>query len=251
VDNLPILLLLFAVGLVAGFVDAVAGGGGLLTLPALLYAGLPPQMAIGTNKLQSSFGSGSAMLHFVRSGRVRLRECAGGIICTALGAGAGALAVQMANPGFLRRIIPFLLISIALYFILSPRLGFEERHPRLSPAVFHLLFGLSIGFYDGFFGPGTGTFWATAYVLLLGFNLTSATAHTKVMNFTSNIVSLFFFVVGGVVCYPQGLVMGAGQYLGARLGARMVVARGAGFIRPVFLTMVVAISAKLLWDAFR
>ncbi len=242
-DNLLILLLLFAVGLVAGFVDAIAGGGGLLTLPALLYAGLPPQLAIGTNKLQSTFGSGSAMLLFVRSGRVRLRECVSGIVCTAIGAGAGAVAVQLTNPGFLRRIIPFLLIAIALYFILSPRLGFEERHPRMGRTMFHLLFGLCLGFYDGFFGPGTGTFWATAYVVLLGSSLTAATAHTKVMNFTSNLVSLLFFVAVGAVRYPEGLVMGAGQYLGAT--------RGAGFIRPVFLTMVVAISVKLLWDAFR
>lgn len=250
-DDLLILLLLFVVGLVAGFVDAVAGGGGMLTLPALLYAGLPPQMAIATNKLQSTFGSGSAMLHFVRSGRVRLRECAFGVVCTAIGAGTGAVAVQLVDPGFLRRVIPFLLLSIALYFVLSPGLGFEERHPRLGQMPFHLLLGLSIGFYDGFFGPGTGTFWATAYVLLLGYNLTNATAHTKVMNFTSNIVSLLFFIGGGAVRYPQGLVMGVGQYLGARLGARMVVTRGARFIRPVFLTMVVAISARLLWDAFR
>jgi hypothetical protein len=110
------------------------------------------------------------------------------------------------------------------------------------------MFGLGIGFYDGFFGPGTGTFWAMGYVALLGFNLTRATAQTKLMNFSSNAASLLFFMLGGRVLWLPGLVMGAGQLLGAQLGARVVVRRGSRFIRPVFLTVVLALTLKLLWD---
>jgi uncharacterized membrane protein YfcA len=116
--------------------------------------------------------------------------------------------------------------------------------------LFDVLFGLGLGFYDGFFGPGTGTFWAIAFVLMLGFNLTRATGYTKAMNFASNLGSLICFVWLGQVNYAAGITMGIGQLLGARIGARMVVARGSRFIRPVFLAVVLAVTAKLIWDAY-
>jgi uncharacterized membrane protein YfcA len=112
-------------------------------------------------------------------------------------------------------------------------------------------FGLLLGFYDGFFGPGTGTFWAMAYMLGLGFNMSRATGYTKVMNFASNISSLLFFLAGGKVLFLAGLIMGAGQLAGARLGARMVITKGTKFIRPVFLAVVFALTIKLLYDAYR
>jgi uncharacterized membrane protein YfcA len=243
--------LLFAAGLVAGLIDAMAGGGGLITIPVLLGLGMPPQTALGTNKLQGTFGSGSAMLHFVRAGVVDLRACGDGIVWTAMGAGLGTLAVQRLDPAFLRAVIPLLLIAMALIMLFSPSLGMADVRERMGRRTFFLVFGLSIGFYDGFFGPGTGTFWAMAFVLVLGFNLTRATAYTKVMNFTSNLVSLGFFFAGGFVSLPEGIVMGLGQFAGARIGSRLVITRGSRFIRPVFIAVVVAISAKLLWENFR
>lgn len=242
---------LFAVGLGAGLIDSMAGGGGLITIPALLGMGMPPQTALGTNKLQGAFGSGSAMLHFARAGAVNLRECAAGVLWTALGAAAGALAVQRLDATLLRAAIPFLLIAIAAVMLLVPRLGRDDARQRMGTKTFFLAAGLSIGFYDGFFGPGTGTFWAMAFVLLLGFNLARATAYTKVMNFTSNLVALVFFQVNGFVSLPEGIVMGLGQVAGARIGARLVITRGSRFIRPVFIAVVIAISAKLLWQNFR
>jgi uncharacterized membrane protein YfcA len=243
--------LLFAAGLVAGLIDAMAGGGGLITIPVLLGLGMPPQTALGTNKLQGTFGSGSAMLHFVRAGVVDLRACGAGMVWTATGAGLGTLAVQRLDPAFLRAVIPLLLIAMALIMLFSPSLGMADVRERMGRRTFFLVFGLSIGFYDGFFGPGTGTFWAMAFVLVLGFNLTRATAYTKVMNFTSNLVSLGFFFAGGFVSLPEGIVMGLGQFAGARIGSRLVITRGSRFIRPVFIAVVVAISAKLLWENFR
>ena len=246
-----LLPLLFATGLVAGLVDAIAGGGGLITLPVLLWTGIPPQYALGTNKLQSTFGSGSAMAHFAGAGTITLKESLEGIAFTAVGAAAGALTVQRLDPGFLRGIIPFLLLAIALYTLLTPRLGLEDIHPRLAKLPFYLCCGLAIGFYDGFFGPGTGSFWVIALMLGLGYNMTTATGYTKVMNFTSNIVSLAMFILGGHVYYTAGLVMGVGQLIGARIGAGLVLSRGARFIRPIFITMSLAITAKLLFDYYR
>jgi len=245
---------LFVTGLAAGFVDSIAGGGGLITVPVLLSSGLSPQDALGTNKLQATFGSGSAAFHFTHAGLVRLNDSVTGIIFTAIGAAAGTMLVvneRVARPELLKLIIPWLLIALALYLLLKPDLGSVPRKERMTTNIFHLTFGLLIGFYDGFFGPGTGTFWAMAYVMFLGYDLTQATAHTKIMNFTSNIVSLIFFSVAGHVLLVPGVVMGLGQMLGARLGSRTVIKQGASFIRPIFLTVVVAIASKLLWDYFR
>lgn len=240
------LSLLFGAAFVAGLVDAIAGGGGLITVPVLLSIGLPPQVALGTNKLQASFGSGSAMLHFVRAGRVKLGDCWQGIVWTALGSALGVWALQLLDPGLLRRIIPWLLGSIALYLLFTPCLGQEDIHARWSASIFYLVFGLLIGFYDGFLGPGTGSFWAMAFMLLLGYSMVRATAATKMMNFTSNATALLLFLLAGQVQYQAGFVMGVGQFLGARVGARLVTHRGAGFVRPVFITMVLLMLLKMI-----
>jgi len=241
--------LLFATGLVAGFVDSIAGGGGLITVPVLLHCGLNPQLALGTNKLQASFGSGSATWHYACAGLVDWAGCRRGVLLTFVGAVLGALAVQQLDPAFLKRFIPALLLAVAVYLFFKPTLGEAESRPCLPRGAFDALFGLGLGFYDGFFGPGTGTFWAMAFVLGLGFNLTKATAQTKAMNFASNAASLLFFLGAGQVHFVAGFSMGAGQLLGARLGSRMVVQRGARFVRPVFLAVVIALTLKLLYEA--
>jgi len=242
--------LLFGTGLVAGFVDSIAGGGGLITLPVLLSFGLGPQEALGTNKLQASFGSGSAAWHYAEGRTVPLRDCVRGFWFSALGAALGTLAVRQVDPAFLRRAIPVLLMAIALYMLVKPELGAEERQPRIRRGGFDLSFGLLLGFYDGFFGPGTGTFWTMAFVLVLGFNLTRATGYTKVMNFASNVSSLAFFLWGRKVEFTAGLAMGIGQLVGARIGSRMVLARGTKFIRPVFIGVVLALTLKLLYHGY-
>ena len=250
-SSLLVQALLFLTGLVAGLVDSIAGGGGLITIPVLLGIGLPPHTALGTNKLQASFGSGSAMLTFIRSGTVKISECRTGVFFTALGAALGTVTVQLLDPALLRQIIPWLLIAIVVYTILNPRFGFDDIHPRMDQRPFFLVTGITLGFYDGFLGPGTGTFWVMAIIFALGLNMTKATGYTKVMNFTSNFASLIFFVAGGAVLWREGLIMGAGQFIGARIGSRMVVSRGTRFIRPVFITMVLCIIVKLIWQNYR
>jgi uncharacterized membrane protein YfcA len=242
--------LLFLVGFAAGFVDSIAGGGGLIALPALLSCGLDPQTALGTSKLQSTFGSGSAAWHYAQAKTVPLRDCARGFLLTLLGAALGTLVVSRVDPSFLKRCIPILLALVAIYMLLKPRLGDEDVHPRMHRAVFDLTFGLVFGFYDGFFGPGVGTFWTMAFMLGLGFNLTRATGYTKVMNFASNLSSLIIFLFHGTVQFAPGLTMGIGQLLGARLGSRMVITRGTKFIRPIFITVVLLLTLKLIHSAY-
>ena len=242
--------LFFGTGLAAGFVDAIAGGGGLITLPVLLSTGIDPHLALGTNKLQAVFGSGSATAHHLRVGSAQWTECRRGFAFTFIGALLGAIAVQYLDPNLLKRFIPVMLLAVALYVFFKPKFGEQDIHPRMTPGRFNLLFCLGIGFYDGFFGPGTGTFFTMAFALGLGFNLIKATAHTKVMNFASNLASLILFLCLKQVWFVAGFTMGAGQWLGAWLGSRMVLHGGAKFIRPVLILVVIAITSKLLRDAY-
>jgi uncharacterized membrane protein YfcA len=246
--TLEILLLLFVIATLAGFIDAIAGGGGLITIPALLAVGMPPTMALGTNKLQSCGGSFSASWYFIRRKAVNLREIMELILFTFVGAVLGTLLVQQMDTGFLKKILPFLIFAIGIYFLLTPKLGESDKKQRVSYWRFALTAGLGIGFYDGFFGPGTGSFLSLAFVLLLGFNLAKATAHAKVLNFTSNIASLIFFVIGGQVIWSVGFTMLVGQFLGARLGARMVLTKGQKLIRPMVVVVAFIMATKLAFD---
>ena len=243
--------LLFLAGLAAGLVDSIAGGGGLIALPALLNVGLPVPLALGTNKFQSTFGSVAASWHYARRGVVDLRACRLGIMMTLLGALGGALAVQQIDSHLLGRLVPWLLAAILLYTVLRPAIGVHEQPPRMGEGAFFAVFGLGLGFYDGFFGPGVGSFWAIALIMLLGQDFSRATGTTKVMNATSNLAALAVFASAGLVHLAAGLTMGLGQVLGARLGAGLVVTKGVRFIRPVFLTMVTLTLARLVWLSFR
>ncbi|MBD8163685.1 sulfite exporter TauE/SafE family protein [Erwinia persicina] len=240
---------LFLVALLAGFIDAIAGGGGLLTVPALLAAGLSPAQALATNKLQSVGGSFSASLYFIRRKAVDLREQKLNIALTFLGSISGALLVQHVKGDILRQLLPLLVIAIGLYFLLMPKIGEEDRQRRLHGLPFALVAGGCVGFYDGFFGPGAGSFYALAFVTLCGYNLAKSTAHAKVLNFTSNLGGLLLFMLGGKVVWLVGLVMLAGQVCGARLGARMVLTRGQTLIRPMIVIVSAVMSAKLLYDS--
>lgn len=240
--------LLFLAGLSAGFIDAIAGGGGLISLPALLAAGLPPQTALGTNKMQSTWGTLMAVRKYARAGLVSWSQVRAAALVTFGFACLGTWTVTQVSNEVLKKVVPWLLLAVAVYVLLSPGLGRTTARARLSPALFALLAGGVIGFYDGFFGPGTGTFWALACVSLLGLELTRATAFTKVANLASNFASLFVFVASDRVNYPIAAAMIAGQLIGGRLGAHMAIKHGAGFIRLVFILVVFAMVAKLFWD---
>jgi uncharacterized membrane protein YfcA len=240
--------LLFLAGLGAGWIDSIAGGGGLITVPVLLAIGLPPQAALGTNKLQACFGSFTAAHHYTHEQVVNLEDARLGILLTAIGAVLGSWSVQQIDPAVLKIVIPFLLILIALYMLFTPQVGEREVLPRIRRSAFYLVFGVGLGFYDGFFGPGVGSFWAIAMVVGLGFGLRRATGYTKVMNLTSNVVSFVVFLIGGHIVWAAGLTMAAGQIVGARIGSGLVIRRGVRFIRPIYIGVVILTTVKLLYD---
>lgn len=242
------LLLLFFAALSAGFIDAIAGGGGLITVPTLLWAGLSPQMALGTNKMQSTWGTLMAVRRYAAAGLVSWSQTRLTVLVTFLAACVGTWSVTQVSNEALKRIVPWMLLVIALYVLMSPGLGKTAAKPRISFTAFAITAGSTLGFYDGFFGPGTGAFWAMACVSLLGMELTRATAFTKVVNLTSNIASLLVFIVCGCVDYRVAAVMICGQLIGGRLGAGMAIKHGAGFIRILFICVVLAIVLRLLWS---
>ena len=242
--------LLFFAGLSAGFIDAIAGGGGLISVPALLWAGLPPQMALGTNKMQAVWGTLMAVRKYAKVGFVSWSQVKLTVLITFVAASLGTWTVTQVSNEVLRKIVPWMLLSIAVYVLLSPGLGKTEAKARLRLGAFACLAGSVLGFYDGFFGPGTGTFWTLACISLLGLELTRATAFTKVANLTSNMASLLVFVAYGRVNYEIAAAMICGQLIGGRLGAGMAIRHGAPFIRIIFISVVLAMVAKLLWDQF-
>lgn len=240
---------LTCVSLLAGFIDAIAGGGGLLVMPALLFCGVPPLHALGTNKLQSMFGTLVAMSNYARSGLIEWRRNLPTVAVVFLGASAGCWIVQSIDTRVLGLLIPILLMAVALYVLLSPRMSDEDAHHRVSSTGYAPVGG-GIGFYDGFFGPGTGTFFTASLVGLRGYGLTKATALTKLFNWTSNIAAVLLFALGGKVLWLLGLCMAGGAMLGGWLGSHTAMKFGARLIRPLLVTISLAMTGRLLWGYF-
>ena len=232
----------------AGFVDSIAGGGGLITIPALLLAGFSPTAALGTNKLQGMFGSGSATIHYAANGQVDLSRQLPSALLALVGSAVGALLATIVPGDFLRALLPVLLIAIALYFALKPNMNDVDRAERMSSFLFGLVIPPLVGFYDGLFGPGAGSFFMLAFVSLAGYGVLKATAHTKLLNFASNIGGFAVFAAVGVVYWKIGLMMGVAQFLGARLGASLAIRIGARLIKPLLVVVCVALAVKLLAD---
>lgn len=246
-NGYDILCFLFFVGMTAGFIDSIAGGGGLISLPALLSVGIPPHIALGTNKLQGTFGALTSAFNYIRNGKVNLKSSVFGIVITLIGAATGASLIQKIDPSLLNRLVPVLLLLVLIYTIFYKSDEINERQPKMQQWLFFLIFGFSLGFYDGFFGPGTGSFWTAALMLLMGYNMTQSVGITRVMNFTSNVVALSLFVVRGNVYFTEGLVMAAGQIIGARIGSSLAIKKGTRFIRPIFIVVVSATIIRLIY----
>ena len=241
------LALLAGVATLAGAVDAVAGGGGLLTLPALLAAGLPPDLALGTNKGQSVFGSGAALLRYARAGLVDGRMARVTFPAGLAGSLAGAALVGLVPPAALRPVILVLLVVVAAALALrpaapAPRAGARPGTSRPGAAA---AIALAIGAYDGFFGPGTGTFLVFAFAIFLGLRLQEATADAKVVNFASNLAAVALFASLGRVVWAVAIPMAAGQFAGGLIGAQVAVRGGDRIVRWAVLAVVAALVVKL------
>lgn len=246
--DLSLIAGLMAAAIAAGFVDSIAGGGGLITVPVLMLAGMTPEQALATNKLQGSFGAATAAVSYGRSGLVDLRRQLPTAALAFAAGGAGAALVTALPTEVLRLALPVVLIGIALFFGLKPGLNDLDRAARLSPALFGLTLVPAIGFYDGLIGPGAGAFYMLGFVMLAGHGVLRATAHTKLLNFASNLGGLAVFAFSGHPVWLLGLLMGAGQILGAALGARLALRSGARIIKPLLVVTSTALAARLLWQ---
>lgn len=242
-----ILLSLFLVAGVAGFLDAIAGGGGLLTIPALLMANVPPLYTLGTNKFQATAGSLSASITMIRQGKVKPKQIWQSIVACFIGAMLGTIAVQLSPPELLTKAIPFLIAMIGLYYLFAPKAGEIVSEPRISESQWRYIFSPIVGFYDGYLGPGTGMFLALGGVALRGWDMIKATANAKILNFTTNVASLIFFILGGKVLWTVGIVMMVGQAIGATLGVRFAIKGGVKFIRPMIVLMCFAMLVKYVF----
>jgi uncharacterized membrane protein YfcA len=218
-------------------------------MPALLVSGVPPLFALGTNKLQSMCGTFVAMRNYGSKGLIEWRRNlpAAGVVFA--GAAAGALLVQRVSASTLALVIPLLLLANAVYILVSPRMTDEDAQHRLTTRGY-VPVGGAIGFYDGFFGPGTGSFFTSTLVAFRGYGLTKATALTKFLNWSSNIASVLLFATGGKVIWLLGLSMAVGAMAGGWLGSHTAMKFGARLIRPLLVTASVAMTARLLWSYF-
>jgi uncharacterized membrane protein YfcA len=246
-----VIVVLFVVAIVAGIVDTIAGGGGLITLPMLLFFNIPPATALGTNRLQATIGELSAIIFFIRKKALNFKFLLNGIVFTAIGAVAGTMLAYSINEKTLAFILPILLLLIAAYSLLSHKILTDaESHQLLSTKNFLILSGLIIGFYNGFFGPGTGSIWILAFVVLLGSSVSQASINAKPLNFIGNLVSLSVFLFLGKVAILIGIIMGLGQILGAFIGSHLVINKGAKIIKPIFIIVVILIAMKEFYNYF-
>ena len=232
--SLDLLFVLFLVAILAGFLDTLAGGGGLITMPALMIGGVPPLAALGTNKLQGSVGTATSTFMMLKHRRIKWHDVKTLMLFSFIGSALGSIAVQFINPTTLSFAIPFALLFIAIYFIISPMPGHIETKPRLSKKIYQASVVPLIGWYDGMFGPGTGSFFSLAGVSLRGHSLVNATAFAKSLNFSSNIASLIIFMFAGQVVLLFGIVMMLGQAVGAWLGSHYLFK-----INPVYLRLLI------------
>lgn len=246
------ILFLCVAGFVAATIDSIAGGGGIISLPALIAAGVPPQMALGTNKFASTCASFTSTAKFARSGKIHFKLVRWQIPCTALGAALGVRTVLHLNESFLNAFIVVMIFAVALYTVLKKDFGATDAFSGLTGGkiAVGMAFAFVLGFYDGFFGPGTGSFLIFLFIRVFGFDFTVAAGNGKILNFTSNIVSLVLFAIGGKIVYLAGIPMAVFMVAGAWLGTHIAVKNGAKVIRPIFLTIALALIVKLVWQAF-
>ncbi len=242
--SVELLFFLFTIAIVAGLLDTLAGGGGLISIPALIMSGIPPLAALGTNKMQGSMGTATATYMMLKNNAIRWSDVKYLMLTAFMGAAIGTIAVQFINTEVLSFIIPLVLLFIAIYFLTSPNLKENKGKPKLSNQKYRNLIVPSIGCYDGMFGPGTGSFFALAGVSFRGHGLISATAVAKSLNFSTNIASLIVFLFSGQVVWILGFLMMVGQIIGAWLGARCLFKINPKYLRVIVVMMCLVMLIK-------
>lgn len=246
-------LLLASIGLLAGFIDAIVGGGGMLTVPALLSLGLPPHLTLGTNKLSACFASGTAAYTYFKKQLFTPRFWKDSLYSTFIGALMGTIVVNFLSAEWLEKILPAVILCAALYSLfnrMKEQDGDSLPTINTSIKIKQRIQGLLLGFYDGYAGPGTGAFWVISNMRLYKLNILLSSGVAKSMNFTSNFTSLLAFIYFGQVNWLIGLTMGCCLMLGAYIGAHSAIHFGAKFIRPIFIVIVMIMALKLGYNAW-
>ncbi len=244
------LFIICTLGFLAAVVDAIAGGGGLISLPALLLVGVPPHLALGTNKFAASMASLNSSITFARSGKVHFPLVKWQIPFTLIGAFLGAWSVLLVSSEFLSKAVLVLILFVGIYTMVHKTLGMKNNFKGLNSSniVLGCLFALALGFYDGFFGPGTGSFLIFAFIALFGFDFVVASANSKVLNFTSNFASLLIFAWHGKILLYYGIPMALFMILGSYIGTKLAIQRGAELVKPIFITMSLLVAVKLIYQ---
>ena len=235
----------------AGFMDSIAGGGGLLSLPTYIVAGLPPHNALANNKFSSVFGTIVSAIRFFHHGMIDTQIAVTSAIFALLGSYLGTSAVIKINPYFLNYLLIVLLPIITIFTILNKDLGKDNTAYKLSKKkklILAIIASSIIGFYDGFFGPGTGTFLIFVFALFLKYDMILANGNTKVVNVASNIAAVVTFIINGKVLFKIGIPAAIAGIAGNYLGSRYVVKKGNKLIRPVFIFVFFLLFIKILWD---
>jgi uncharacterized membrane protein YfcA len=252
VNNVTITTLIFLciAGFFAAAVDSIAGGGGMISLPAIIAAGVPPHLALGTNKFASTFASFTSSIRFAYSDKINFNLIKYQIPCTILGAAVGVKSVLSINETYLQILISGLIFFVAIYTSCKKEFGQNNRFKGLNikNIIFGMIFALVLGFYDGFFGPGTGTFLIFAFISVFGFDFTVAAGNSKLLNFVSNIVSCILFMINGKTVYLVGIPMGAAMILGAWVGTHIAIKNGPKVIKPIFIVIAILLVIKMLWQ---
>lgn len=246
------LVFLCFAGFLASFVDSIAGGGGLISVPAFFIAGFSPHFALGTNKFAATTGSFTSSLKFARSGKVNFKVIKYIIPFTLIGAVLGVKAVLLINQDFLYPLVMALILFVGAYSLFSKNLGMENGFTKVTKLNLGLgiLLGFTIGFYDGFFGSGTGSFLIFGLISIFKFDFVSASGNAKFLNFISNVTSLVVFAIEGKINYLYGIPIAIFMILGANLGTKTALNKGSKLIKPIFIVMSLGVALKLLIENY-
>ncbi|WFD11601.1 TSUP family transporter [Tepidibacter hydrothermalis] len=244
------LLFLCFSGFLAAFVDSIAGGGGLISIPAFLIAGIPPHLALGTNKFCSTTASFTSSLSFAKSGKVNFSILKYFIPFTLIGAILGVNTVLMIDQNKLQSLVLVMILFVGLYSLFSKSIGKEDKFTGLNKKnlILGILLCLCLGFYDGFFGPGTGSFLIFGLISVFGFDFTKAAGNARVLNFTSNITALLIFAFNSQINYYYGIPVALCMIMGAKFGTKLALDKGSKLIKPIFVTMSLAVAGKMILD---
>lgn len=243
---------LMVMGFIAAFVDSVVGGGGLITVPALMCTGLSPVTVLGTNKVAAVMGAFTSFVTFIRSGKVDFSLIKYLFPCSLFGSAVGVFTVRLIPPDFLRPLVIVMLIAVSVYSIFKKELGKDYTYSGMTARKLLLsaLTAFAFGFYDGFFGPGTGSFLMFSFIMI-GFDFVIAAGNSRALNFASNIAAAVLFSYIGAVNFAYALPMGAAMIVGAWCGARVAIRKGAAYVRPLFVGVTIILIGKQLWDLLR